>query len=216
MRLQGQLKPGQRLVSREGDLWRWDGMVARAEAPRSAAQRLAQRNRLTTLEAAAVTARAEVNDLRAAHQAASEAVAAAETASRDIREALRLARIALDKARTALGEAEREESRLTVRRDALIAAAERLDRDVAETDAALAEAKRRPRRDRRTRCTGHRTHRRPRDASKKTARRWPRPAPPPRALPARRRCAADGSRRSRWSARPGTAASEAPRATSRR
>ena len=32
-RLSGLLKPGQRLVSLEGDLWRWDGFVAAAEAP---------------------------------------------------------------------------------------------------------------------------------------------------------------------------------------
>ena len=32
-RLAQDLKPGQRLVSLEGDLWRWDGFVAAAEAP---------------------------------------------------------------------------------------------------------------------------------------------------------------------------------------
>jgi len=44
--LQSQLALGQRLVSLEGDLWRWDGYCAAAEAPTAAAQRLAQRNRL--------------------------------------------------------------------------------------------------------------------------------------------------------------------------
>ena len=44
--LQKQLALGQRLVSLEGDLWRWDGYCAAAEAPTAAAQRLAQRNRL--------------------------------------------------------------------------------------------------------------------------------------------------------------------------
>ncbi|HBF56134.1 MAG TPA: chromosome segregation protein SMC, partial [Afipia sp.] len=33
-----QLKTGQRLVSREGDLWRWDGFVAAAHAPTGAAR----------------------------------------------------------------------------------------------------------------------------------------------------------------------------------
>ena len=32
-RLQKELKPGMRLVSKDGDLWRWDGFVARADAP---------------------------------------------------------------------------------------------------------------------------------------------------------------------------------------
>ncbi|HMN85808.1 MAG TPA: chromosome segregation SMC family protein, partial [Bauldia sp.] len=49
-RLQPLLRPGQRLVSREGDLWRWDGYVAAAEAPTAAAQRLASRNRLAALD----------------------------------------------------------------------------------------------------------------------------------------------------------------------
>ena len=49
-RLQALLKPGQRLVSREGDLWRWDGYSAAAEAPTAAARRLAQRNRLEEIE----------------------------------------------------------------------------------------------------------------------------------------------------------------------
>ena len=50
-RLQKDLQPGMRLVSREGDLWRWDGFVARAEAPRPAAVRLAQKARLEEVEA---------------------------------------------------------------------------------------------------------------------------------------------------------------------
>ena len=50
-RLQPLLRPGQRLVSRQGDFWRWDGFVAAADAPSAAAQRLAQRNRLAELDA---------------------------------------------------------------------------------------------------------------------------------------------------------------------
>ena len=44
------LKPGQRLVSREGDLWRWDGFAVAANAPTGAARRLAERNRLAEIE----------------------------------------------------------------------------------------------------------------------------------------------------------------------
>src|SRR6185312_11974432 len=50
-RLQNQLHPGQRLVSARGDLWRWDGYAASADAPSPAAARLTQRNRLAALEA---------------------------------------------------------------------------------------------------------------------------------------------------------------------
>ncbi len=48
-RLQPSLRPGQRLVTREGDLWRWDGFSAAADGATPAAQRLAERNRLTSL-----------------------------------------------------------------------------------------------------------------------------------------------------------------------
>ncbi|MCC8951021.1 AAA family ATPase, partial [Bradyrhizobium sp. Arg62] len=41
--LVSQLKTGQRLVSLEGDVWRWDGFVADAHAPTGAARRLAER-----------------------------------------------------------------------------------------------------------------------------------------------------------------------------
>ena len=49
-RLMLELKQGQRLVSVEGSLWRWDGFVAKADAPTPSAQRLAQRNRLNELD----------------------------------------------------------------------------------------------------------------------------------------------------------------------
>ena len=50
-KLQSDLQPGQRLVSIEGDLWRWDGFRAGAEdAPSAAALRLQQLNRLVELK----------------------------------------------------------------------------------------------------------------------------------------------------------------------
>src|SRR5690606_36073706 len=67
--LMAQLKPGERLVSREGALWRWDGFVAKADAPTQAAQRLAQRNRLSDLDA-------EIAALRRARETARENLAA--------------------------------------------------------------------------------------------------------------------------------------------
>src|SRR5260370_10986991 len=49
--LAGRLAAGQRLVSVEGDLWRWDGFVVAAHAPTGAARRLAERARLVDIEA---------------------------------------------------------------------------------------------------------------------------------------------------------------------
>ena len=46
-------RPGQRLVSREGDLWRWDGFTAAADAPTAAARRLGERTALGALNDAA-------------------------------------------------------------------------------------------------------------------------------------------------------------------
>jgi chromosome segregation protein len=84
-RLAASLKTGQRLVSREGDLWRWDGFVAAAHAPTGAARRLAQRSRFAEIDAELASARAEVEDKRQAlslAQSAFEAAGLAESESR--------------------------------------------------------------------------------------------------------------------------------------
>ena len=59
------LKPGQRLVSKEGDLWRWDGFTQAAEAPTPAARRLAEKNRLGDLAIEAQAARGAASVLKA-------------------------------------------------------------------------------------------------------------------------------------------------------
>ncbi|WP_163847324.1 chromosome segregation protein SMC [Pseudooceanicola aestuarii] len=67
--LQSALRPGQRLVSQEGDLWRWDGFRAWAEdAPSAAALRLEQINRLTTLRQEAAEAETRAAAARTAHE----------------------------------------------------------------------------------------------------------------------------------------------------
>jgi chromosome segregation protein len=93
--LQSQLRPGQRLVSARGDLWRWDGFIASADAPSLAAQRLAQRNRLTALEGEAETVRAiraarfaEYSTAKDAAQAARDALRVAEQQERSAEQAL--------------------------------------------------------------------------------------------------------------------------------
>ena len=74
------LRPGQRLVSREGDLWRWDGFSVAANAPTGAARRLAGRNRLADIEAELQTVRGELDAKRANAEAAENDVAAAASA----------------------------------------------------------------------------------------------------------------------------------------
>ncbi|NBE06864.1 chromosome segregation protein SMC [Paragemmobacter ruber] len=68
--LQAALLPGQRLVSKEGDLWRWDGFRAGAEdAPSAAALRLQQLNRLVQLKRDLEEVAAKAEGARQAHEA---------------------------------------------------------------------------------------------------------------------------------------------------
>jgi len=127
--LRAALKPGQRLVSREGDLWRWDGFVIAANAPTPAAQRLAQKNRLAELADEIDTARRTVED----HQQALEAAAA------QVRQTVEFEQIARGKvrdsqrraaaAREALVAAERAVSQLAARKEAAQERAERLNEE---------------------------------------------------------------------------------------
>jgi chromosome segregation protein len=80
--LQGALKPGQRLVSPRGDLWRWDGYSASADAPSAAAVRLSQRNRLASLDGEIEVAREARAKIFAIYSAAREAATAARDAAR--------------------------------------------------------------------------------------------------------------------------------------
>ncbi|MGI9381687.1 MAG: chromosome segregation protein SMC [Methyloligellaceae bacterium] len=104
--LQAQLKPGQRLVSLDGDLWRWDGYTAVADAPTAAATRLAERNRLDDLTAAAEEARSGAATADAARVASSAAVVTAEDGEKQCRQRWRAAQSDLGRARDALAEAE--------------------------------------------------------------------------------------------------------------
>jgi chromosome segregation protein len=113
------LKPGQRLVSRDGKLWRWDGLVDAGGRTDAAAARLRARRRAAELEAerqaAAGTVEKASATLRDA-EAAAAAIAAAERAARQARDAaarlLTEARGRLAQAETAVARAAGEESSL--------------------------------------------------------------------------------------------------------
>ena len=133
-RLHDKLEQGQRLVSANGALWRWDGYTAAAGAPTAAATRLAQRNRLDEM----------IVDLEKADTAAALAQADREktaAAARDAADAERKAREgvwAADKAAqetgnvaTSLAESTADaRSRVSGLKDAL----ESLQADIAELD----------------------------------------------------------------------------------
>ncbi|RVD72178.1 chromosome segregation protein SMC [Mesorhizobium sp. M4A.F.Ca.ET.029.04.2.1] len=139
-RLQALLAPGQRLVSRDGALWRWDGLTASADAPTAAAQRLAQKNRLAELDAEAVQATRVLREAEAALAQAEQALRQASEAERNARQAGRDAQHGLDAARNALAEAEKAGGELVSRRAALDEARARVVDSHEETQAAFLEA----------------------------------------------------------------------------
>ena len=139
------LKAGQRLVSREGDLWRWDGFTVAAHAPTGAARRLAERGRLLAIQSELVIAQSEVDAKRQAVATAEAALTAAAAAESQARAAARDAQRATDTAREDHAAAEREISRNAARISALTEAQARtaVSRDEAilardEADSALA------------------------------------------------------------------------------
>jgi chromosome segregation protein len=137
--LRAGLAPGQRLVSREGDLWRWDGLTLAAEAPTPAARRLAEKNRLGAVEREAAEARAEADRLRAEVDDARAKTSAAADAERRARDAAKAARAAADQARDAHAAAERAGAKVMARRSAVGEAVARVASQCAEAAAALAE-----------------------------------------------------------------------------
>ncbi|MER9771070.1 chromosome segregation protein SMC [Mesorhizobium sp. M0220] len=139
-KLQTLLAPGQRLVSREGALWRWDGFTASADAPTAAAQRLAQKNRLAELDAEAVHATRILREAEQALAQAEQALAQASEAERNARQAGRDAQHGLDAARNTLAEAEKAGGELSSRRAALDEARARIVDSHEETAAAFVEA----------------------------------------------------------------------------
>ena len=139
-RLQKTLAAGQRLVSREGDLWRWDGLVAAADAPTSAARRLASRNRLAEVEGLIDATRREVADRRETLEQARRTLAAAEEAERATREAAKQARRSESEARDRLIRLEREAELAGTRLAALDASLARLAGEIEETEARGREA----------------------------------------------------------------------------
>lgn len=139
-RLQALLAPGQRLVSRDGALWRWDGLTASADAPTAAAQRLAQKNRLAELDAEAVQATRVLREAEEALARAEQAMRQASEAERNARQAGRDAQHGLEAARNALAEAEKAAGELSSRRAALDEARARIVDSHEETQAAFLEA----------------------------------------------------------------------------
>src|SRR5439155_105105 len=134
--LVSQLKTGQRLVSLEGDVWRWDGSVTAAHAPTGAARRLAERARLVDIEHELEQARTDAAAKRQALENAEAELKAASAAESTGREAWRAAQREADAARERHAATEREINRHAARKSALTEAHTRLAADRSEAEAA--------------------------------------------------------------------------------
>jgi chromosome segregation protein len=141
-RLMPMLKAGQRLVSREGDLWRWDGFSVAANAPTGAARRLAGKNRLADIEAELEGLRREVESKQAAVTQAEAEVTSAAEAETAARAGWRTLQHAAHAARDRHAEAERQVSRDAARLSALDEATARLTASRDEASAARDDAER--------------------------------------------------------------------------
>ena len=139
-RLAGQLAQGQRLVSKAGGLWRWDGFTAIGDATETAANRLAQHNRLKELHEHREKAAGQLEDVRALFAKVREAARESGTREREARDTVRQSDTAFQEARDNLAALEGKSAHARSRQDALQEAAERLRVDEAEIDALVAEA----------------------------------------------------------------------------
>ncbi len=126
-RLQAQLRPGQRLVSRDGGAWRWDGLVRRPGGADAAAARLRQRQRLAELLADREPVEAESARLAGELDAAGKARAAAQQAVDAARAAATAAVAAGEAAARRLASGESQAAVLAKQRQDLAEAEERLE-----------------------------------------------------------------------------------------
>src|SRR5690242_2039908 len=126
------LAAGQRLVTRDGVLRRWDGYVARSGGA-AAAERLVRVNRLAKLEKARPAAIGRVEKAEAALARTEQAIA-------DARQQAQAARAALAAAETAQRDAARDEDRAAAAIERLAARTADLDQRVARIVAEQEEA----------------------------------------------------------------------------
>ena len=146
-RLQSELRPGQRLVSREGDLWRWDGYVLRADdAASNAAALLKQRNRLSEIQATLTKAEADLAQARQSHEGALAQLDTATIGEKTARQTRRDAEAAANDAVRVLGRSEAElgtlKGRLETQSQTLVRRREEAasyGQVLSETQAALAQ-----------------------------------------------------------------------------
>ena len=134
------LQQGQRLVSRDGALWRWDGYTISEGAKTAAAARLEQLNRLKEVRAGLDDSQSTLN---AAQDVADHAREAAETArdtERAARQALRERETEHSAARDQVAAIRAKISEHNSKLESVGAAVQTVEHDIAEAQAQKAEA----------------------------------------------------------------------------
>ncbi|MFN3276693.1 MAG: chromosome segregation protein SMC, partial [Paracoccus sp. (in: a-proteobacteria)] len=139
--LQAALAPGQRLVTPEGDLFRWDGVrVMAGEASSSAALHLQKVNELARISAQSETAQARADTAIEAHEQARDALADAASVEKSARDARREAERLLSDAVRAATRAESDLALASSRADAARAELDRHQADAADARTRLSDA----------------------------------------------------------------------------
>jgi chromosome segregation protein len=140
--LQPALRPGQRLVSLEGDLWRWDGFRAGADdAPSAAALRLKQLNRLVQLKRDLEDVGARADGAKMAHESLQARLGELARADQMARDARRAADGRVTEANRALARAEADRSIAGGKLEAARLAVTRYETEATEARASLRDAK---------------------------------------------------------------------------
>lgn len=141
--LQAVLKPGQRLVSLEGDVWRWDGFRAASEdAPSAAALRLQQLNRLVELKRDLEEVNATAMGAAQAHETLTRFLAELSAADQAARQARRDADRLVAEANRAASRAEADRNLSEGKLESSGLAVKRHEEEAVNARRALVEAER--------------------------------------------------------------------------
>ena len=104
--LQTKLALGQRLVSKDGDLWRWDGYSVKAGAASAAGARLVERSRLEALKVERTAAEGRAKSTETELTDAVSKLGAAAQKTKTLRQSAKDAHAELDRTRSAIAAAE--------------------------------------------------------------------------------------------------------------
>lgn len=131
------LKPGQRLVSKSGELWRWDGYCKNADAPSAAATKLQNINALEVIESKIPALKDAQDKAQETWQARYEALKSVSILTRTIRDDIRKLENEVREAQTSLSRFETEQARKAEQITALQDRLTRLQTEQAEIAQAL-------------------------------------------------------------------------------